>query len=132
MSETIEFHLPFGLEHNGSMCRKGTMHLATTLDELEIQTQDDVGMNTRYRDINLLSRVIDTIEGIGKVTVEHIENMFEADFLYLQILYKEVNGESEKNVQVRCPNCKNQSTVHIPSLYRDMSPYRNDAPGQRE
>lgn len=124
MSERIEFYLPLGLERNGNMCRRGTMHLATTLDELEIQGGDDVGMNTRYRDITLLSRVIDEIEGVGPVSADTIGEMFEADFLYLQILYKETNGELDSSVRARCPSCGNESPVRIPALYRDMSPYR--------
>ncbi|QQO11441.1 CpXC domain-containing protein [Breznakiella homolactica] len=110
---------------DGKLYRKGRMHLATTADELEIQSTDEVGMNTRYRDIMLLSRVIDELEGISPVTVEIIENLFEADFLYLQLLYKELNGDMETRITATCPECGTRSQVHIPSLYEDMGLYKD-------
>lgn len=131
MSETIDFYLPLGLIIDGEIYRKGSMHLATTLDELEIQTSDDVGMNSRYRDIILLSRVIDNLEGIGKVTPTMIEELYEADFLYLQILFKELNGELDSTVKTRCPNCNAESPISIPGLYKDMSPYKHASESKR-
>jgi hypothetical protein len=117
------FYLPLGLQWEGKVYREGRIHLATTLDELEIQGSDDVGMNTRYRDIILLSRVIDDFEGISPVTADMIENLFEADFLYLQLLYKELNGEAESKIVTTCPECGAPTIINLPRLYQDMSLY---------
>lgn len=132
MSESVDFFLPFGLVADGKVYRKGTMHLATTLDELDIQTTDEVGMNSRYRDIMLLSKVIDELEGLHPVTVEMIEDLFEADFLYLQLLYKELNGETDSRIKTRCPKCMKESPIYLPRVYQDMSLYRQAAEKQDE
>lgn len=129
MSDSFTFYLPFGLSLADGIHRKGSMHLATTLDELDIQQVEEVGMNARYRDILLLSRVIDELDGITPVTADMIEELFEADFLYLQLLYKEMNGEMEERARVKCPKCLCESTVPIQNIYKDMSAYkqvRND------
>ncbi|GHU76842.1 hypothetical protein FACS189461_4890 [Spirochaetia bacterium] len=121
--ENVTFYLPLGLQWEDKIYRTGHIHLATTLDELEIQNSDDVGMNTRYRDILLLARVIDDFETLKPVTVAMIENLFEADFLYLQLLYRELNGDMNTRIITTCPECKEQSAVNLPRLYQDMSLY---------
>lgn len=127
MSESVTFYLPFGLDRDGTTLRRGKMRLATTLDELDIQTTDEVGMNSRYRDIILLSRVIVELDGVAPVTTEMIEELFEADFLYLQLLYKELNGDAQASVMATCPSCSRDSPVRLPTIYGDMSAYRSDA-----
>jgi len=92
--DNTAFFLPLGLSWEGKIYRKGHIRLATTLDELEIQGTDDVAMNTRYRDIMLLARVIEDFDTLKPVTADMIENLYEADFLYLQLLYKDLSGES--------------------------------------
>jgi hypothetical protein len=127
--EAVEFYLPLGLSWEGKIYRKGHIHLATTLDELEIQNTDNVGMNTRYRDIMLLARVIDDFDILHPVTVEMVENLFEADFLYLQLLYKELNGGSDYKILTTCPNCREQESINISRLYQDMSLYKQKEDG---
>lgn len=124
MSERTDFYLPFGLLLDGKLYRKGSMRLATTLDELDIQGTDEVGMNGRYRDILLLARVIEELDGLKPVTAEMIEELFEADFLYLQLLYKELNGEAETSITTTCPKCGAATPLHIPGIYRDMDLYK--------
>jgi hypothetical protein len=121
--ESTVFYLPLGLQWEGKVYREGRIHLATTLDELEIQGSDDVGVNTRYRDIMLLSRVIDNFESLSPVTVDMIENLFEADFLYLQLLYKELNNDAESKITTACPECGAQTVINLPRLYQDMRLY---------
>lgn len=123
-SEKIEFYLPLGLLWEGKVYRKGHIHLATTLDELDIQGTDDVGMNTRYRDIMLLTRVIDDFDILRPVTVNMIENLYEVDFLYLQLLYKEINGDSNYKLIATCPDCGAKAPINISRLYQDMSLYK--------
>jgi hypothetical protein len=129
-SEGVVFYLPLGLFWEGKVYRKGRMRLATTLDELEIQGTDDVGMNTRYRDIMLLARVIEDFDSLKPVTVEMIENLYEADFLYLQLLYKDLSGEADTRVTSVCPQCGARTLVNIPKLYEDMSPYQQKDGGR--
>lgn len=127
MSGTVTFYLPFGLDRDGTQLRRGTMRLATTLDELDIQTTDEVGMNSRYRDIILLSRVIEELDGVSPITPEMIEELFEADFLYLQLLYKELNGDAQATVTATCPSCGHEAPVKLPTIYGDMTAYRSDS-----
>ena len=126
----MSFYLPLGLSWEGKIYRKGHIRLATTLDELEIQKSDNVGWNTRYRDILLLARVIEDFDTLKPVTVEIIENLYEADFLYLQLLYKELNGETDVQITTVCPQCGTQSTLNLPHLYEDMSLYKQKEDGQ--
>ena len=122
--DSFEFYLPLGLVKDDKVHRKGRMRLATTKDELDIQNDEDVGFNSRYRDILLLSKVIEELEGLRPVTRDMIENLFEADFLYLQLLYKEMNGELSSRITIECPACGDKTTIRIPSLYKDMGLYK--------
>jgi len=129
-NEGAVFYLPLGLSWEGKTYRKGRIRLATTLDELEIQGTDDVGINPRYRDIMLLARVIEEMDGLKPVTVEMIESLYEADFLYLQLLYKELSGDADTRVTSVCPQCGARTIVNVPRLYEDMSPYYQKDVGQ--
>jgi hypothetical protein len=121
---SVEFYLPLGLQKDDKVHRKGKMRLATTLDELEIQNNEDVGFNSRYRDMLLLSKVIEELDGLKPVTTEMIENMFEADFLYLQLLYKEIHGEMSSHMSTVCPKCEKTASIRVPSLYKDMGLFK--------
>jgi hypothetical protein len=124
------FYLPLGLLWEGNIYRKGHIRLATTLDELEIQGADDVGMNTRYRDIMLLARVIEDFDTLKPVTAGMVEELYEADFLYLQLLYKELSGESNTRVTSACPRCGVRTAINLPRLYEDMSLYKQKEEGR--
>lgn len=124
MAEYIEFTLPFGYETEEKTFRHGKMHLATTGDELAIQEADEVGLNTRYRDMLLLTRVIDELDGIKPVTLEVIRNLYEPDFIYLQLLYRQLNGDSGAVITTRCPVCGATEQVKLADLYTDMSIYK--------
>jgi hypothetical protein len=122
--DTTAFCLPLGLSWEGKTYRNGHIRQATTLDELEIQGTDDVGMNTRYRDIMLLAKVIVDFDALKPVTVKMIENLYEADFLYLQLLYKDLSGETRNRIVSTCPECGASSAVNLHRLYEDMSLYQ--------
>ena len=124
MEDSIEFVLPFGYEVDDKTYRKGRMHLATTGDELAIQDADDVSMNTRYRDMLLLTRVIDELDGIQPVTLEIIKELYEPDFIYLQLLYRQLNGERGFSLTTRCPSCGAMTEVKLADIYKDMSIYK--------
>ena len=124
MEDSIEFVLPFGYEVDDKTYRKGRMHLATTGDELAIQDADDVSMNTRYRDMLLLTRVIDELDGIQPVTLEIIKELYEPDFIYLQLLYRQLNGERGSSLTTRCPGCGAMTEVKLADMFKDMSIYK--------
>lgn len=120
MNNIIEFHLPLGLEVDGKINKTGKMHLTTTLDELNVQEAEETGFNTRYRDILLLASVIDEIGDIKPVTKETILNLYEADFLYLQLLYNQVNRNTESS-KISCPACGNEFPIVLSEIYSDPS-----------
>jgi len=128
--DNTDFFLPLGLTWEGKIYRKGHIRLATTLDELEIQGTDDVAMNTRYRDIMLLARVIEDFDTLKPVTVDMIENLYEADFLYLQLLYKDISGEADRRITSVCPQCGARTVINLPHLYEDMSLYKQKEEAQ--
>lgn len=117
MSEQITFYLPLGLEIEGKIHKKGKMHLTTTMDELSIQDNDDVSVNSRFRDIRLLANVIDEIGEITEVSKDTIMELYEADFLYLQLLYNQVNGNSN-SLETKCEKCGNNFSVSLADLYK--------------
>ena len=120
MSNTITFYLPLGLNIDGKIHKRGKMHLTTTLDELEVQAAEEVAMNSRYRDILLLASVIDEIGEITNITKETIMDLYEADFLYLQLLYKQINGDNSL-ISTKCPNCGQDFQFGLAELYADES-----------
>lgn len=118
MSEQITFYLPLGLEYDGKIYKRGKMHLTTTLDELNVQAAEEVAMNSRYRDILLLASVIDEIGEITNITKETIMELYEADFLYLQLLYNQVNGDTN-SITTKCKNCGSEFPIILSDLYAD-------------
>jgi hypothetical protein len=120
MSDTVPFYLPLGLEKSGTLLRRGTMHSATTGDELTIQSAEETAMNSRYRDILLLATVIDDLEGIKPERAD-IENLYEADFLYLQLLYRQINSPGNTSIQTVCPNCGQKYNLVLSRLYENVT-----------
>ena len=118
MNNTITFYLPLGLDIDGKLHKRGKIHLTTTLDELEVQQAEEVSMNSRYRDILLLTSVIDEIGEITNVTKETIMSLYEADFLYLQLLYKQINGDNSL-ISTKCPDCGQEFQFSLAELYSD-------------
>jgi hypothetical protein len=113
----------------GKVYRRGRMHPATTGDELEIQASEEAGFNARYRDVFLLARVIDDLEGLSPVTPAMVEELYEADFLYLQLLYREANGEADGGALAVCPVCGQGVPVGLPRLYESMEVYKKPGGG---
>lgn len=127
MKNAVSFTLPFGYEKDGKVHRTGTMRLATTGDELSIQDEDEAGMNTRYRDILLMTKVIDSIGDIHPVTLDVIRELYEPDFIYLQLLYRQLNGETGAALKTKCPFCGAVEEVQLADLYDDMSIYQKES-----
>lgn len=105
-----EFELPKGyVSPEGAICRRGSMRLATALDEIEA-TRDPRGRNNpEYLPVLLLSRVI-KLEGVEEMTPQAVEGLFTADFSFLQNMYETVNSTDDPVIRVQCPHCGKQFT----------------------
>ena len=126
MDNKIEFDLPLGYTKGDKCYRHGTMRLATTKDELELHDDLDSNANPHLRDIKLLARVIENFEEITPVTEDMIKDLFEADFIYLQLLYNQLNSlKEEAETKVKCPSCGAYTDIKFKNLYKDMSIYEN-------
>ena len=102
----FEFTLPCGyIDLHGNLHRKGTMRLATALDEVEPLQDARVRANEAYLSILLLSRVITRLGDISQVSPAIVEKLFSADMTYLQDLYIRVNDVGTSLVETQCPSC---------------------------
>lgn len=78
-----DFTLPKGyIGPEGAVCRKGTMRLATALDEIEAMRDSKGKNNPDYLSVLLLSKVVVRLEGMEEVTPRVIEGLFTADFSF--------------------------------------------------
>ena len=120
----VEFILPLGyVDEEGKIHRQGKMRPATAYDELSIQENDKNLFNIRYRDILMLSQVIVELGEVKDMGPQVIEGLYEMDFIYLQMLYREVNSSYERKVEVRCPACGNIDKIRMAYLFKDLHYY---------
>lgn len=115
----FRFTLPLGITNeDGEVFKTGKMRLATALDEIEIQGGEKNHIDPRYRDLEMLSKTITSIDGLGEVSATQLEDLYEVDFIYLQMFFNELNGDSE-TLNVRCPNCGKSKDIKITDLYKE-------------
>lgn len=101
-----EFTLPKGyVDEQGTLHRRGTMRLATALDEIEALRNPGSKNNPEYQSVILLSRVVSKLEGIDEISPELIGRLFTPDFTYLQNMYETVNKAEDPIIRVQCPHC---------------------------
>lgn len=113
----FDFELPRGyVDPSGTVHRRGTMRLATAMDEIVPLRDPRVRQNDAYLIIILLSRVVTRLGTIDQVTPHEIENLFTADLAYLQRLYRQVNDNGTSLVAARCPQCSAEVEVDLSSL----------------
>jgi hypothetical protein len=113
----FQFTLPRGyVDGQGNLHRKGTMRLATAMDEIAPLRDPRVRQNQAYLVIILLSRVVTKLGSIDRVTPHEIESLFTSDLAYLQRLYRQINEHGTANVVVNCPECSAEMEVDIGSL----------------
>lgn len=82
------FTLPKGLlDEQGKLHRQGGIRLATGFDEIQIQREQRVYDNPYYGALVLLTQMITHLGQFQQITPQHLEQLFLADFLYLQDIY---------------------------------------------
>jgi hypothetical protein len=110
----FEFTLPHGyIDTQGNLHRRGTMRLATALDEIEPLQDARVRANQAYLSILVLSRVITRLGDIRPVNAATMEGLFSADMMYLQNLYIQVNDAGTSIVETQCPACATRFALDL-------------------
>lgn len=89
------------------------MRLATANDEIAPMKDPRVQVNPGYLAIILLSRVITRLGDLPQVNPRVIEEMFAADFAFLEDLYRRINSNGHNRVQVVCPGCEKKFEVEV-------------------
>lgn len=110
----FEFVLPKGfVDAEGNLHRKGTMRLATAMDEIAPLRDPRVRQNQAYLTIILLSRVISKLGTLPEVTPSVVEGIFSADLAYLQALYRRINEDGAAELAATCPECGHEFAVDL-------------------
>jgi hypothetical protein len=113
----FEFTLPRGyVDGDGNLHRQGTMRLATAMDEIIPLRDLRVKSNQGYLAIILLARVITRLGSLRDINTGVIENLFSADFAYLQDFYRQINENGTSRISITCPECSKTVEVDIGSL----------------
>jgi hypothetical protein len=106
MQTEFEFFLPRGyVDRAGNLHRKGTMRLATAMDEITPLRDPRVRQNPAYHTVILLSRVITRLGNLPHVDTGVIEGLFTTDLAFLQEFYRQRNELVDDSGNVRCPAC---------------------------
>ena len=109
-----EFTLPFGfVDDDDTLHREGVMRLSTALDEVEAAQDARGRANDAYLSILLLARVVTRLGPIAPVSVDVIERLFSADFVYLQDLFVRLNDVAEDIVETQCPSCGTRFPIDL-------------------
>jgi hypothetical protein len=112
----FNFTLPVGyVDSNGTLHRDGIMRLATAADELLPMRDPRVRQNEAYLAVILLSRVMTRLGSIEAVNPMVVENLFAADFAFLQNLYQRINTAGDDKIAVACPKCGHEFHMGVPA-----------------
>ena len=113
----FEFELPMGyVDKEGNLHKKGTMRLATAMDEITILNDMRVQSNEAYIVIVLLARVITGLGTLSSINTNVIENLFAADLTYLQEFYRQINEEGNTQREYICPHCNETFKLDLSTL----------------
>lgn len=108
----FEFTLPRGyVDSQGNLHKRGSMRLATALDEIAPLRDPRVQANEAYLNILLLARVITRLGTITDLHSGVIEGLFSADMAYLQEFYRRINQTGHLLQPVTCPSCQEEFQV---------------------
>ena len=81
------------------------MRLATAKDEIAPMKDVRVQSNPGYLAILLLARVVTRLGNLPQINSGVIEQLFAADFAYLEEMYRRVNANGHNRIDVICPEC---------------------------
>jgi len=110
----FEFTLPRGyLDSEGNLHKQGVMRLATAMDEIVPLRDLRVKSNQAYLAVILLARVITRLGSLKEINTGIIENLFSADFAYLQDFYRQINENGTSQVSAVCPECNKKIEVDL-------------------
>lgn len=105
----FEFILPKGyVDPAGTLHKQCVMRLATAGDEIAPMRDPRVQKNPEYLAVILLSRVIVKLGTVDMINTQVIENLFSADFAYLQEMYNTINKSNVEEHLVTCPKCMHE------------------------
>ena len=108
----FNFTLPRGyVDSDGNVHKEGVMRLATAIDEIAPLKDSRVQSNPGYLAVILLSRVVERLGDLPQVNPRVIEELFAADFTFLEDLYRRINGTGNNRIQVSCPECEKKFEV---------------------
>lgn len=114
LNTEYQFELPCGyLDSDGNLHRHGMMRMATALDEIAPMRDPRVQSNPGYLAVIVLSRVITRLGSVSVINPKTIENLFAADLVYLQDLYRRVNEQGHTRLSVTCPHCDSGFDVEV-------------------
>lgn len=113
----FEFELPMGyVDKDGNLHKKGTMRLATAMDEITIINDMRVQSNEAYLVIVLLARVITSLGSLKSINTNVVENLFAADLTYLQEFYRQINESGHTRREYVCPHCEKNFELDLSTL----------------
>ena len=110
----FDFTLPHGyIDSEGNIHKTGVMRLATANDEIAPMKDPRVQSNPGYLAIILLSRVILRLGDLPQINPRVIEDLFAADFAFLEELYRRINASGHNRMKVTCPGCNHNFEAEI-------------------
>ena len=113
----FNFTLPMGfVDDTGTVHKQGIMRLATAADEIMPLRDARVQQNPAYLAVILLSRVVTGLGTLKMVTPRVIEELYTADFAYLQDLYNRINQNGANVIKATCPKCQHDFEIEAESL----------------
>ena len=116
----FEFELPLGyVDPQGTMHKRGTMRLATAMDEIAPLNDVRVKNNEAYLVIVLLARVVTGLGTLQAINTSVIENLFAADLAYLQAFYQQINETGKTRFARTCPHCGKSFELDLAELGGD-------------
>jgi hypothetical protein len=117
MQIDFEFTLPRGyVDASGAIHSAGSMRLATALDEILAVGDPRVQANEAYLPVILLTRVVTRLGDLPGVSPQVIEELFAADFAYLEDLYQRLNSPVNVVLGAVCPRCNTRFQLQVAPL----------------
>jgi len=110
----FSFTLPRGfVDPEGNLHREGVMRLATANDEIAPMKDPRVQSNPGYLAVILLSRVVTRLGELPQISPRIMEELFAADFAFLEDLYRRINANGHNRIQATCPECERKFEVEV-------------------